>query len=340
VTAMAVPTFLVGALPGYHTLGMAAPILLTLLRMIQGLSVGGENATAMVFLVEQAPPGRRGLLGALALSGGCGGILLGSLVGTLFSAAMPTAILDAWGWRLPFLLGLLVGFAGRALRRQVVETPPSASTPSPLLETLTHHLPLVARLAGLAAFNAVGFYLMFLYVVSWLQFADGIAPAHALAINTVSLLFVIPVMLAAGWLSDRVGRKRVLTAAFVAGLFGSVPLFWLMHHAELAPILLGQLGFAVIVGASVGPQASAMIEASPLGVRCTAVALGFNASIGIIGGLTPLAAQWLIQRTADDLSPAWMMTAAAAVSLVAVAFCRETFQDSFDAGGALAPAGA
>ena len=117
VAAMAIPTFLVGALPGYQVLGMAAPILLTLLRMIQGLSVGGEYTTSIVFMVERAPPGRRGFIGAMAGCGAVGGILLGSATGTLLASTMSAEALETWGWRIPFLLGLLVGFAGFILRR-------------------------------------------------------------------------------------------------------------------------------------------------------------------------------------------------------------------------------
>jgi MHS family proline/betaine transporter-like MFS transporter len=105
VAAMAIPTFLIGLLPGYATIGLAAPIALTLLRIAQGLSVGGEYTSSMVFLVEHAPEGRRGLMGALTSCGATGGILLGSAVGAAFAAAMPIETLDAWGWRIPFLLG-------------------------------------------------------------------------------------------------------------------------------------------------------------------------------------------------------------------------------------------
>ena len=124
---MAIPTFLIGLLPGYATIGLAAPIALTLLRMVQGLSVGGEYTSSMVFLVEHAPEGRRGLMGALTACGACAGILLGSADRRgLFAASMSTAALDAWGWRIPFLLGLVVGIAGYFLRRHVLETVPAS----------------------------------------------------------------------------------------------------------------------------------------------------------------------------------------------------------------------
>ena len=336
VTAMALPTFLVGVLPGYEVLGVAAPILLTLLRVIQGLSVGGEATTAFVFLVERAGPGRRGAIGALASCGANCGILAGSATGALLATVMPAATLDAWGWRIPFLLGLLVGVAGYFIRRHIADTPrDAAAMPAapPLVETLRHHGRLVARLAGLAAFSAVGFYLVFLYVVSWLQSVDGVAPARALGFNTASMLLLLPVMLGMGWLSDRVGRKQLLLAAVALGFVGALPLFWLMHHPHPAMILLGEAGFVLILGTVLGIMPAIMVEATPEHVRCTAISLGYNVAFGIMGGLTPLVATWLIDRTETDLSPAWMMMAAAAISFTSILTFRESYRD-----GALAPA--
>ena len=140
VAAMAIPTFLMGLLPGYQTIGLLAPIGLTLLRIVQGLSVGGEYTSSMVFVVESAPEGRRGLMGALAASGSAVGMLLGSAVGAAFAASMSTAALDAWGWRIPFLLGLVVGVAGYILRRYVLETGVMEKRArAPIVETLRSH---------------------------------------------------------------------------------------------------------------------------------------------------------------------------------------------------------
>ena len=214
VIAMAIPTFLIGLLPGYATLGLLAPIALTLLRMVQGLSVGGEYTSSIVFLVEQAPEGRRGLMGALAACAATTGILLGSAVGAAFAANISTAALASWGWRLPFLLGLLVGIAGYFLRRHVIENAPPQKRPRPpLVETLHDHWRTVLGFAGLAVFNAVGFYVSFVFLVSWLQNADGIPPSRALEINTFSMTVLVPVVIAAGALSDRLGRARSALSA-------------------------------------------------------------------------------------------------------------------------------
>jgi MFS transporter, MHS family, proline/betaine transporter len=333
VMAMAVPTFLVGVLPGYHTLGMAAPILLTLLRMIQGLSVGGEYTTSIVFMVEHARPEQRGVIGAMAGCGAVGGILAGSATGAVLAAAMPAETLEAWGWRIPFLIGLLVGLAGFALRRGIHEEVSAKKLDhSPLLDTLRHHAPLLLRLAGLSVFNSVGFYLMFVYIVSWLQFADGVAPARALEINSVSMVVLLPLMIAMGWLSDRVGRRPVMLGATAFAFVAAWPLFWLMHHPDPALVLLGQLGFVLSVGTFIGCQPAVMVEAVPWQVRCTAIALGYNVTLGVIGGLSPLVATWLVARTANDYSPAFMIMAAAAISFLAILTFKETFRTPLQRG--------
>ena len=241
VLAMAIPTFLVGVLPGYVTLGLMAPIALTALRMVQGMSVGGEYTTSIIFMVEQAPEGRRGLIGAMACCGAAGGILLGSATGAILANLMSAAALEQWGWRIPFLLGLLVGLVGFFVRRHVADAPPaSPSARSPLIDTFRLYPGVLARLAGLATFNAVGFYLMFVYIVSWLQLVDGVAPAHALAINTFNMALLLPTMIGVGWLSDRIGRKPILIAATVLGFVGAVPLFWLLHHDLLWMVEIGR----------------------------------------------------------------------------------------------------
>jgi MHS family proline/betaine transporter-like MFS transporter len=327
VAAMAIPTFLVGVLPDYQAIGIAAPILLTVLRMVQGLSVGGEYTTSIIFIIEHAPANRRGLVGALGCCGAVAGILLGSATGALLASVMTEAALESWGWRIPFLLGLVVGIAGVVLRRHVQEAPRQESKArSPLLDTVRNHGPLLARLAALSVFNSVGFYLMFVYIVSWLQFADGIAPAKALEINSISMVVLLPVMVMMGWLSDRYGRRPVMLAAAGLGVVGALPFFWLMHQGDVALVLLGQLGFVLAVGGFLGGQPAMMVEAVPAEIRCTAIALGYNVTLGVVGGFSPLIATWLVQRTGNDFSPAVMIMVAAAVSIAAILRFGETYR--------------
>src|SRR6516162_1213375 len=158
VTAMAVPTVLVGLLPGYETIGLIAPVALILLRTIQGLSVGGEYISSMVFMVERAPFGRRGLMGAVACCGTTLGFLIGSAVAVTITAMMTTETLDTWGWRIPFLLGIVVGIVGVILRRSLGHVAPmERDERTSILEILRNHWQLVVRAAQLSVFNAVMF---------------------------------------------------------------------------------------------------------------------------------------------------------------------------------------
>jgi MFS transporter, MHS family, proline/betaine transporter len=332
VTAMAIPTFLIGLLPGYSMLGVLAPAALTFLRMVQGLSVGGEYTSSMVFLVEHAPEGRRGFMGALAACGAGVGTLLGSAMGAGFAASMSEAALEAWGWRIPFLIGLLIGIAGYFLRRHVLETTPERSKRVPIVETLHDHWRTVLGFAGLSVFNAVSFYVGFIYLVSWLQMADGIAPSQALELNTLSMIIMLGVVLAGGALSDRFGRKPVLLSAVVLGFVGALPVFWLMNHPSALLAQFGQLGLVLMVGLYGGAQPAILVEAAPPQVRCTAVALGYNICFGVIGGSTPLAAAWLIERTGDESAPAFLIMVASAIAFLTVLRFRETYRDPF-AGG-------
>jgi MHS family proline/betaine transporter-like MFS transporter len=332
VAAMAIPTFLIGLLPGYETFGVLAPVGLTLLRVVQGLSVGGEYPGSMVFLVEHAPEGQRGLMGALGASGGTVGMLLGSAVGAAFSASMSTAALDAWGWRIPFLLGLVVGVAGYILRRYALETTiEEKRTRAPIVETL-HHWRVVARFAGLSVYSAVTFYIGFVYLVSWLQTADGIPPSRSLEINSFSMLSSVPVLIAVGWLSDRIGRKPLMLIASTGGLIGGLPLFWLLNHQSDLVAQVGQLGLVLLTGVYYGSLPAVLVEAAPPSVRCTAVALGYNLCTGLFGGLSPLVATWLVERTGDETAPAFLIMASAAVTLVTLFWFRETYRKPFIVG--------
>jgi MFS transporter, MHS family, proline/betaine transporter len=329
VAAMAIPTFLIGLLPGYETFGVLAPVGLTLLRVVQGLSVGGEYTGSMVFLVEHAPEGQRGLMGALGASGATVGMLLGSAVGAAFAASMSTAALDAWGWRIPFLLGLAVGVAGYILRRYVLETGiVQKRTRAPILETL-HHWRVVAGFAGLSVYSAVTFYIGFVYLVSWLQTADGIPPSRSLEINSFSMVISVPVLIAVGWLSDRIGRKPLMLLASAGGLIGALPLFWLLNHQSELLAQLGQLGLVLLTSVYYGSLPAILVEAAPPTVRCTAVALGYNFCVGLFGGLSPLVATWLVERTGDEIAPAFLIMASAAVTFVTLFWFRETYRNPF-----------
>lgn len=332
IVGMAVSTVGMGLLPGYATIGVAAPILLTLMRMLQGLAVGGEASIAGVFMIENAPVGRRALSGAIGGVGNGLGIQLGSLTALAFASLMTPEQLNDWGWRLPFLLSVLVGIAGFFIRRELLELPrPTAGEQaSPLVETVRNHFGLLIRIAALAAFTAIGFQAAFIYIADWLQTVDGIAPQHAFRINSTSMLLITPVSLFFGWLSDHVGRKNLLMLGAAIGVVGSVPFFMLMQNDSMTMIYLGQAGFVLAIGIQFGVLQALMVEMTPESIRCTALAIGNNIAWSILGGLTPLVAAWLVYRTTDERSPAYLIAGAAAITLVALLATRDNFKNELN----------
>jgi MFS transporter, MHS family, proline/betaine transporter len=271
-------------------------------------------------------------MGALGPAAASGGILLGSAVGAGFAASMPADALDAWGWRLPFVCGLVVGVVGYFLRRYVSDVAlPERRERAPVVETLRDHWRSVSGFAGLSVFIAVGFYLSFVYLVSWLQTADGIPPARALEINSISMVLLVPATVASGLASDRFGRRPFMLFAAALGIVGALPVFWLLDHPSALYAQMGQLCLVPMVGLYNGVLPTVLVEAAPPQVRCTAVALGYSICMGVIGGLTPLAAAWLVERTGHEVAPAFLMIAAGIIAFATVLRSGETYRTPFEA---------
>ncbi len=326
VALMVVPTVLIGLLPTYAQIGAAAPVLLLLLRILQGLSVGGEYATSMVYAAEQAPAHRRALITSATGLGAIGGMLLGSGVGAVVSAILLSEGVDAWGWRVPFLLGILLGAAGLLLRRGLEEPHAPAAAPqgSPLLTAVRAHWPDLLRLVGVICLSGAGFYLIFVYSVTYMNVVLHDSMRAAFDINTASIALLLLAYPFGAWLSDRIGRRPVLMLFAAAMLLLAWPLYRLMHSADPWAVLAAQCGLTLLLGPFLGVIPVVLVEAFPRDLRCSAAGLAYNLAMALFGGMAPAAATWLIARTADDMMPAVLLIGAAAVSLVAAATLRET----------------
>ena len=330
VALMAVPTVLIGLLPTHARIGAAAGIALVALRLLQGLAVGGEFTTSIVYVVEHAGPAQRGRHGSWMMVGATAGILLGSAAGALMANLMAAEALAAWGWRVPFLLGAVVGAVGFWLRGRLPEPPLAGLMPAaghrrpPLLLALETEWRTILRIMVLCLPNGIGFYILFVYVVSYLQSFVHVPSREALDINTVSMAGLMGCALAGGALSDRFGRKPVAVAALAGLLVLSWPLFGLLDHPRLAVLLSAQLCFAALIGLYVGQLPAMLVEALPREVRCTAISASYNLSVGLFGGLAPMVATWLIRRTGDEMVPAAILVIVAALTLLALRRTPET----------------
>lgn len=337
VMLMAIPTFLLGCLPTHAQIGTMAATLLVSLRLLQGIAVGGEYTSSVVFLVEQAPQDRRGFFGSWSVFGAVAGILLGSAVGALVTSIIPQADINTWGWRVPFLLGLLVGVAGWIIRRDAFKhdekqltVDQTERTKYPILEALKTEWRPILQLIGYTMLNAVGFYTMFVYVTTYLSSVVKIPLNSALEINTISMVVLLACIPYAGHLSDRYGRKRMLLISAVGCIVFGYPLFSLMHHTDLAMVLAGQLGFALLMGIFLGVGPATMVEMFQRKTRCSALSIAYNICLACFGGTSPMVATYLIQRTHDDLAPAFYIMAVATLSAACLLTIPETYKKSLE----------
>ena len=324
VMAMAMATVLMAILPTYQQVGLWAPAALVVLRMIQGLSAGGEYTTSIVFLAEHAPPNRRGLVTIWGLWGSVLGMLLGSAAGALLSNSLSSAQMQSWGWRVPFSLGLLVALTGLALRRGLASDAPPAAASRPL-QALSRHGGAVVRVLLLNVASSVAFYTAFVYVISYIQTESG--QSESLALGLISrvmglLLIFYPI---AAWISDRLGRRPLLITGSLFLVLAGLPIFQLLHSGNPTLITRGEILLMLAVALLAGAKNPANVELMPQAVRCTGLALAFNIAEGYFGGTTPLIASWLVSSSGNPLMPGYWVAVAGAITLItAVWFTPES----------------
>jgi MHS family proline/betaine transporter-like MFS transporter len=235
----------------------------------------------------------------------------------------------AYGWRIPFLVGLGVGLGGLAIRRHYVErVPHQAPAKSPLGEAFRAHWRTIVHLVALVAAISVGFYTTFVYSSTWLEQVAQVPAKTALGVNTVAMALSLLVIPAAGLVSDRVGRRPVLIWAAGALMVLAYPLMALMAQGKLVTILAGEVGLALLIGATGGVMPAAMAELAPWRVRCTVLSVGYNVALALLGGTTPMVAAWLVSRTGVSLAPGIYLAGAAGVTFIAALLLPKTPQHS------------
>lgn len=335
ILIMSSATFCIGLLPGFHQIGYAAPVLLLLIRMVQGFSASGEYAGASAFLAEYAPDRRRGLLTSVVPASTAAGLLFGSLIAALLTAVLTTDQLNGWGWRLPFLLAAPLGLVGRYIRLKLEDTPKfqemergmNVETNTPLSILFTAHRRAILIAFGVTCLNAVGFYLILSYMPTYLSRQLHVGDTASFVATSITLACYISFIFGMGALSDRFGRKRVLIAASVCFAVGTVPLFSALGAAGLVGIILIQIVLSAFLTMNDGTLPTFLAEIFPTRVRYSGFAFSFNTANALFGGTAPFVATLLIKLTGSNLAPAWYLTAAALVAMVAMFLARETSRE-------------
>ena len=335
ILIMTVSTFCIGLLPGYNHIGLWAPALLLLIRLVQGFSASGEYAGASAFLAEYAPQGKRGFYTSIVPASTAAGLLFGAVFVAGLHALMTVENLHDWGWRLPFLLAAPFGLVGRYIRVSLQDSPKflemekrleakECATHAPIRELLTVHRRAVVIGIGVTCLNAVAFYLLLSYMPTYLSTEMGMSESDSFIASTVSLATYIGLIFLMGKLSDRFGRKTMLVAASVLFLLLTFPLFGMLGNPSLVVILMIQIAFGAILAMNDGTLPCFLAEIFPTRVRFSGFAFSFNIANAVFGGTAPFIATWLIQLTGNKMAPAWYLLAAAAVALIAMLASRET----------------
>ncbi len=331
ILIMSAATFCIALIPGYAAIGVWAPILLLVIRVIQGFSASGEYAGASAFLVEYAPPKRRGIYAAVVPASTATGLLLGSLLAALLTGLLSADQMQEWGWRLPFLLAAPMGLIGRYIRTKLEDTPAfralaaeDNAVKAPVKNLFRSHWRQLLQAVGAVLLNAVGFYVILSYMPTYLSEELGLAATESYIATTIALLTYIGFIFLTGMLSDRYGRKKVLMSASVLFILLTVPAFMLLGTGNFLVIVLVQILLGGMLTLNDGTLPSFLAEMFPTKVRYSGFAVSFNLSNALFGGTAPMMATLLIAATANDLAPAFYLVAAAVVSLVAVALSRET----------------
>lgn len=331
IILMSGSTFTIGILPGYATIGIAAPLLLLAVRLVQGFSTGGEYGGAATVIAEYAPTRRRGFFGAFLELGTLTGYILGAGLVLVMDLALGTAAMHDWGWRIPFLLALPLGLVGLYVRTRIEDTPTfqhlekeGKKAQSPLKETLEHYWRVILLLIGIVFLLNVADYtlLTFMpsYLVDFLEMNDTTAQLITIGVEAAMITVILPL----GALSDRIGRKPLLATAAVGYVLLSWPAFALMQTDNPVGVAAGYAivgGLLVLILAVIAATFPAMF---PTKVRYGAFAIGYNISTSLFGGTAAVLVGSLIDVTGSNYVPAYYLMLAGLVALVPIIKIPET----------------
>jgi len=322
IALMTVAIAMIAFAPTYAAIGVGAPLIIVMARLLQGFSAGGEFASATAFLTESAPPQRRGFYGSWQMVGQGLAVLLGAILGTVLTRSLTPQALDGWGWRIPFLFGLIIGPLGLYIRRNLDET-------SAFLQSSRSQPGQQSSCLGMVVSGTISFYVILIYIPTFARTQLHLPLDQAFLAQSIGLACEVVLIPIFGVLSDHVGRKPVMTAALVLDLVVTYPLFsWVIASPSFGALLTMQIILCSLFGVFNGPISTALAEQFPTRVRSTALAISYNIAVMLFGGFAQFFVTWLIQATGTPIAPAYYLMFGAAVGLLAALFLRERARDA------------
>ncbi|MCX6549538.1 MAG: MFS transporter [Acidobacteria bacterium] len=333
IALMGIATLILGLLPTYAQIGVAAPLLLVLMRLIQGFSLGGEFTGSMVYTTEKSSPLMRGLVSSSTAAGTTIGFILGSGSAWIVNANLTPEQVTTFGWRIPFVGSVVFMIVGYLLRRGISETEAglkaAAMRPKLVPSLIADWLPIIQTF-GIVAMTNAAYYLTFTYAVERRKSMSAASGSEFLLANTLSLVVVLISKPLGGWLSDKVGRRKlmmILTVAVMACIYFSLQM---MLYGAPASFILGQMLLAVPIGMALGLQGAMVVEIFPLRTRVTSMSFAYSITLALAGGTAPLVSSWLIETLGHPLAPAYYIMLYGAIGLAIMWPMRETNMRSLD----------
>lgn len=331
---MGAATMLMGLLPTYHAIGLAAPILLVLLRILQGMSAGGEWGGAALLTVEHAPNGRRGFFGSFPQIGVPMGMALATIFMLVLSAILSTEQFLAWGWRIPFLSSVVLIALGYFIRRAVEESPAfeemqelKKDSSAPLAVLFKNHWGTVLKCALIfAANNAIGYFVIAYFLAYGTKYV-GYERTDVLGASLVASAFWLASTLYFGKLSDRVGRKRTFIIGYIALAIWCVPMWLLVDTGSIAMFYLAVIVTGALLGPTYGPMCALFAEMFPVKVRLSGVSIGYAIGSIIGGAFAPMIAEILYTTFNTSMAIATYSVAISLISLIGVLMVPKGIQD-------------
>ena len=335
VILMGVSTFAIGCLPTYAQIGVWAPVLLAFCRLMQGVSTGGEWGSCMSFLAEYGTTSNRGFIVSWSQFSIAVGLLAGSAMGTMLTAALSQEALYAWGWRVPFWTGLAIALFGMYVRSRVDETPKyreveesHAVANMPVVELLQKYRRETVVNIGVVIGWTISYWVTMAYMPTYISKVLQYPLWVGMSFNSVLLIFFMIAIPFAGMLADRIGRKPVMMIAAGGFILCSYPLFYLMSTVKTPGVLFFvMLSLALLQALICGGATVYIPEIFPTHVRCSAIGVGYNLAVAAFGGTAPFVATWLVSATGDNLAPTYYLIAGSLLTFLILLFmAEETFR--------------
>jgi MHS family proline/betaine transporter-like MFS transporter len=318
IALMGGATLILGLLPTYAEIGVAAPLLLMLMRLIQGFSLGGEFTGSMVYTTEGSSPLMRGLVSSSTAAGTTIGFILGSATAWIVNVMLPPDQVTTWGWRIPFVGSVVFLIVGYLLRRGIIETAEGLkammSRPRLWPSLISDRLPILQTF-GIVAMTNAAYYLTFTYAVERRKSLATAKGWEFLLANTLTLVVVLISKPLGGWLSDKIGRRKQMMALTVVVMALIYPALQMMLYGAPEVFIIGQILIAVPIGMALGMQGAMVVEIFPLRSRVTSMSFAYSITLALAGGTAPLVSTWLIETLGHPLAPAYYIMLYGAIGL-------------------------